>query len=557
MMVLDESTHHVVGLITSRDILRIIAAGIAEDESNDQIMGRAVGDHMTPISQVIYGRPEETVGMCRTIMAKLGIKCLPILSREGRVEGLITARDMSDYGLNADQKGGKKSYLNDVSERVGLSSNTSMAEPPTYLKAHLALEQTPLFVNIGQAELPHPFKTPNGQEEKQRNITGPQDYTNDPTLSEDSSFVCHVSFPEPAHPPAVNGFHPGGRASIADPSSAPPAVVLPTLRQYTYLGVADGVGSWREYHVDPRLFSRRLMQECENILIEATARSNGSGNGHHSVPHAFSLDALPPVLHKDVLDHLKFRQVIPPATLMAQAYDRVKAENIVGSSTACIALFDGIRHQLHFSNLGDSGIIVLRHIDSDVAGVLKRERDIPRSERTSDLRLAFVSQQQLKSFNHPFQLGYTGDDLAHETSSFQSARDACTSSVYLRRGDIVILATDGLYDNVDVDEIRNIALEWEQRHGFIRGGDIMARERRWAMGNSLSSISAEYIHELADELCQRARANSVDTKKDSPFALLAKENDIMWSGGMPDDVTVQVLHIVGRDPNDRSDQLKK
>jgi FAD binding domain len=41
------------------------------------------------LSQVIYGRPEETVGMCRTIMAKLGIKCLPILSRQGTVEGLI------------------------------------------------------------------------------------------------------------------------------------------------------------------------------------------------------------------------------------------------------------------------------------------------------------------------------------------------------------------------------------------------------------------------------------------------------------------------------------
>ena len=32
---------------------------------------------------------------------------------------------------------------------------------------------------------------------------------------------------------------------------------------------------------------------------------------------------------------------------------------------------------------------------------------------------------------------------------------------------------------------------------------------------------------------------------DSPFALLAKENDIMWSGGMPDDCTVIVAHVVG------------
>ena len=163
-MVVDDSQSNkkVVGLLTSRDLLRIMASGIKDGETEEQVMNRGIGDFMTPISQVIYGRPEETIGVCRTIMAKLGIKCLPILSKEGRVEGLITARDMSDYGLSASDKGGKKSYLDDVSERVGLSSDTSMAEPPTYLQAHLALEQTPVFVNMAVAELPHPFKTHEG-----------------------------------------------------------------------------------------------------------------------------------------------------------------------------------------------------------------------------------------------------------------------------------------------------------------------------------------------------------------------------------------------------------
>ena len=125
MMVLeDDDEHHVVGLLTSRDLLRIVASGVKEGLDNDEIMTRKIDEYMTDISQVIYGRPEETVGMCRTIMAKLGIKCLPILSREGRVEGLLTARDMSDFGLTAKEKGGKEAYLKDVSNRVGLSSNT-------------------------------------------------------------------------------------------------------------------------------------------------------------------------------------------------------------------------------------------------------------------------------------------------------------------------------------------------------------------------------------------------------------------------------------------------
>jgi hypothetical protein len=88
-----------------------------------------------------------------------------------------------------------------------------------------------------------------------------------------------------------------------------------------------------------------------------------------------------------------------------------------------------------------------------------------------------------------------------------------------------------VFDNVDIDDIAKIALEWEQRWGFIRGGDIAARERRWEMGNSLTLLSSEKIGDLAMELCNKARENSLDSSIDSPFALLAKDNDIMWSGG--------------------------
>jgi protein phosphatase PTC7 len=284
------------------------------------------------------------------------------------------------------------------------------------------------------------------------------------------------------------------------------------------MGVADGVGSWREYGVDPRNFSHALMAECENILIETSHACSITHD--NNLGFAGNLQAI---------EGRKARQVISPAEIMSQAYERVKAENIIGSSTACIALFDGIRHQLHFSNLGDSGLIVLRHIDSDVAGSLKRDRTKPRMERESDLRVAFVSQQQLRSFNHPYQLGWTGEELQEgESTSFKQAKHSCTTSVHVRRGDIVIMATDGLFDNVEVEDIASICLEWEQKNGFIRGGDIIARDRRWAMGNSLSRLSMERVRDLADALCRKARENSVNKNVDSPFAILAKENDVMW-----------------------------
>ena len=86
-------------------------------------------------------------------------------------------------------------------------------------------------------------------------------------------------------------------------------------------------------------------------------------------------------------------------------------------------------------------------------------------------------------------------------------------------GDVVVIATDGLFDNVAVDDVAEVCEAWE------RGPDSDDR------------------HALARSLCERARALSLDDAVDSPFALLAKENDIMWGGGMPDDVTVVCLTV--------------
>ena len=312
---------------------------------------------------------------------------------------------------------------------------------------------------------------------------GPQDLATDPNLSEDAHFISEVEL-------------------LGESGN--------DMQKLLYMGVADGVGSWREYNVDPREFSHKLMGECENVLAEASTQCSVQGSC----------------------------TMISPAELMDQAYKRTREANVIGSSTVCVALFDSVRHQLHFSNIGDSGIIVLRHIDSDVASTLQRG--------STDLSVAFVSQQQLKSFNHPYQIGWTGEEIVEKNSSFRLASDACTSSVHILRGDLIIMATDGLFDNVDVDDITKIAQQWEYESGFFDGGGIGSRNKRWSSGNSLTDLSARSVSKLAERLCQKARENSLDNTTDSPFALLAKENDIMWSGGMPDDCTVMAMHVVGK-----------
>ena len=92
-------------------------------------------------------------------------------------------------------------------------------------------------------------------------------------------------------------------------------------------------------------------------------------------------------------------------------------------------------------------------------------------------------------------------------------------SVPVHAGDVVILASDGLFDNVSVDGVAAVVEAWE------RGPDSGDRSA------------------LARALCLEARDLSLDDDTDSPFALLAKENDIMWGGGMPDDVSVVCMTV--------------
>ena len=130
---------------------------------------------------------------------------------------------------------------------------------------------------------------------------GPEEDSSDLDLSEDAHFVAKVRLPDE---------------------------IGQERRDVIYAGVADGVGSWREYGVDPRDFSRALMQECKNILLEAGTKG---------------------CKRVDKGDE-KFRRQIAPCEVMAQAYERVKADNIIGSSTACVGMFDGLRHLIQMEH---------------------------------------------------------------------------------------------------------------------------------------------------------------------------------------------------------------
>ncbi|KAJ1425476.1 phosphatase 2C-like domain-containing protein [Ochromonadaceae sp. CCMP2298] len=474
----------VCGIFTARDILRCInkhdvkAGGHGggqhpqhrsrEHISREHMEDVTVADIMTAKEQLVYCSPNDTTRRCREIMFQCKIRNLPVI-QSGEVKGIVTSKLLADASFNLIETGGKKGFIHNVTGRRGLQGiKTDSAVPRLDAEQHLLEQSTQLDMDVGGFALPHPFKRAEGVAASRRDY-GACDLSSDMSLCEDSHFVLKI--------PAA-----GDSASSSS---------------QVYLCVADGVGSWRQYGVDPRAYSHKLVENARKV-IESD------------------------VEHRRLIGHSPFdRDLDPvhPLDVIMDAWNLSSSEGVVGSSTICVATLDTKLNQLSYSNLGDGGLIVIRHIDSETAGYM-RERQLPRHLRNTDLRIAYLSQQQLRSFNLPYQLGYNDPDAPPgQPCSFESPADADTASIPVMPNDIIVMATDGLFDNLDLD-------------------DIVAEVDRWEKG-----LSNKDTGKLAEQLVLKARELSLDKHRDSPFAILAKENDILWSGGMPDDTTVVIARV--------------
>lgn len=174
---------------------------------------------------------------------------------------------------------------------------------------------------------------------------------------------------------------------------------------------------------------------------------------------------------------------VDPKQVLHAAFWKTEVE---GASTACIiTLKDNF---LHAANLGDSGFIVIRKG-----------------------KIVYRSSVQETGFNCPYQLGR----LTGYTP--QLAKEIC---VEVRPDDVLVAATDGLFDNVRPDEIENEAM-------------ICDRE--------------EYPPELmARRLAEVARKKSRLEYSISPFTMAAMTFGLDfrdYRGGKSDDVTVIVGYI--------------
>lgn len=161
----------------------------------------------------------------------------------------------------------------------------------------------------------------------------------------------------------------------------------------------------------------------------------------------------------------------------------VQLSTSVGTCTAVLAAL--YRQTLHVANIGDSGFLVVRNGE-----VLARSTPMQRG------------------FNFPYQIGSDGDDPSI----------AETFEVPVSTGDVVVLATDGLYDNLYEREIVDT---------------VQAGVKQ--------SVKPQ---EVAMWLVKLAHAVGLESNGRSPFSDAAMAAGYSWTGGKLDDVTVLVSYVV-------------
>lgn len=158
--------------------------------------------------------------------------------------------------------------------------------------------------------------------------------------------------------------------------------------------------------------------------------------------------------------------------------------NAQGSSTACIIALTS--EGLHAINLGDSGFVVVRGGHT-----------------------IFESPVQQHGFNFPYQLqSGSGADLPSSGQVF---------TVAVKTGDVIVVGTDGLFDNLYKDEIAALV--------------------RDAVN---SGFKAEAT---AKKIADIARQRALDSKRQTPFADAAQEVGFQYYGGKLDDLTVVVSFV--------------
>ncbi|KAL4802925.1 phosphatase 2C-like domain-containing protein [Aspergillus unguis] len=290
--------------------------------------------------------------------------------------------------------------------------------------------------------------------------------------------------------------------------------------------VADGVGGWAESRVDPADFSHAL---CDYMAQTA-------------------------------LDWDQPAEQLRAKSLLQTAYDRIVADKSIraGGSTASvgIGLVDG---RIELANLGDSGSVLLRQA-----------------------AVHHYSIPQTHGFNTPYQLSIIPQRMRQQASVFGGAyledfpRDANATNLHMQHGDVLMLATDGVFDNLNNQDILKLVTgrmihtgAWSASTSPNTGITPSDHEtlKRLTGPEGLSSLISSSSKSASDKpatasnpqdsaftlqsllaasIASEAKLASMDMRRDGPFAKEAQRYypGDYYRGGKVDDIAVVVIVAV-------------
>ena len=300
-------------------------------------------------------------------------------------------------------------------------------------------------------------------------------------LSEETRDVEEMVF-HPAPPPDARSLLVPTDASTVTLESS--VVVLPHPKKVKtggedasfsrdgYYAVFDGVSGWARKGVDAGAFSRELAANTANALDRIRS------SGYHA---------------ETVFDDLEM------------ALDAGLAEiELLGSTTVCMLSISPDGRVASFLNVGDSGFHIFRPAEDDARS----------------LQLVAKSRPQQHAHNHPFQLSSWAAkmkvrDLPSDGERYQHE---------LLPGDIILLTTDGVLDNLFDEQIRAILEEVR-----AEGGDVCSN--------------------IAAAVAERAREASLGTTEMTPWQVslgATRGSPEAKLGGKVDDITVLAVQLPAR-----------
>lgn len=195
------------------------------------------------------------------------------------------------------------------------------------------------------------------------------------------------------------------------------------------LGVADGVSQIEDFGIDASALPRELMQQCEELAMDSL------------LPDSHGLDLSQGSAYQG------------PVSLMREAYDNTEA---LGSTTAILAILDNstqIHGKLHpmvaILAIGDCELLILRRLRG-------RQSPLQAIFHTEMQRIGGHAQQ-------PIQIARVDDridpDFDEACAIEVIERGSAAHYVSCYEGDILILGSDGVFDNMFLDEVVVMANE--------------------------------------------------------------------------------------------------